>query len=182
MISLHKIVFSGRPACSRPTAVNMQDTARKLHAAMAAAAAAPAATAAAVTAAAIGFAEAMQAADIAANRAIGAAGAAAMRAAAPHRQGKGLRVLTHCNTGSLATVQYGTALGCLRALHGDGALERAYCTETRCDLPWMPCASVTRLQFVLCDLALSICGICCTSSAHTAQRRDACSPSTFARF
>ena len=72
----------------------------------------------------------MQEADVAANRAIGAAGAAAIREAAG-RAG-GLRVLTHCNTGSLATVQYGTALGCLRALHAAGDLARAYCTETRC--------------------------------------------------
>jgi methylthioribose-1-phosphate isomerase len=40
-------------------------------------------------------------------------------------------VLTHCNTGSLATAAYGTALGIIRALHDAGALEHAYCTETR---------------------------------------------------
>lgn len=32
---------------------------------------------------------------------------------------------------SLATAGYGTALGVIRALYADGALERAYCTETR---------------------------------------------------
>lgn len=42
-----------------------------------------------------------------------------------------LNVLTHCNTGSLATVGYGTALGVIRSLHTKGALNRAYCTETR---------------------------------------------------
>ncbi len=40
-------------------------------------------------------------------------------------------VLTHCNTGSLATGGFGTALGVVRALHARGALERVYCTETR---------------------------------------------------
>lgn len=40
-------------------------------------------------------------------------------------------VLTHCNTGALATVGYGTALGVIRSLHNFGRLERAYCTETR---------------------------------------------------
>ncbi|KAF2804292.1 putative translation initiation factor [Mytilinidion resinicola] len=40
-------------------------------------------------------------------------------------------VLTHCNTGSLATAGYGTALGVIRYLHQNGLLERAYCTETR---------------------------------------------------
>merc|ERR1712153_267609 len=42
-----------------------------------------------------------------------------------------VKVLTHCNTGSLATARYGTALGVIRALHEMGSLEHAYCTETR---------------------------------------------------
>lgn len=29
----------------------------------------------------------------------------------------GIRILTHCNTGSLATSGYGTALGVIRSLH-----------------------------------------------------------------
>lgn len=33
--------------------------------------------------------------------------------------------------GSLATAGYGTALGVIRALHTEGVLNRAYCTETR---------------------------------------------------
>lgn len=32
---------------------------------------------------------------------------------------------------SLATAGYGTALGVIRALHSEGLLEKAYCTETR---------------------------------------------------
>ncbi|KAL4341596.1 hypothetical protein GQ457_08G003600 [Hibiscus cannabinus] len=44
---------------------------------------------------------------------------------------KKFSVLTHCNTGSLATAGYGTALGVIRSLHAEGVLERAYCTETR---------------------------------------------------
>lgn len=32
---------------------------------------------------------------------------------------------------SLATAGYGTALGVIRALHSEGVLERAYCSETR---------------------------------------------------
>ena len=42
-----------------------------------------------------------------------------------------VNVLTHCNTGSLATAGYGTALGVIRSLNEEGVLERAYCTETR---------------------------------------------------
>ncbi|XP_047312703.1 methylthioribose-1-phosphate isomerase-like [Impatiens glandulifera] len=42
-----------------------------------------------------------------------------------------LSILTHCNTGSLATAGYGTALGVIRSLHTQGVLEGVYCTETR---------------------------------------------------
>ncbi len=55
-----------------------------------------------------------------ASQAIGGYGAEALLAAAAARgRGAGgqLRVLTHCNTGSLATAGFGTALGVIRALH-----------------------------------------------------------------
>lgn len=42
-----------------------------------------------------------------------------------------LRVLTHCNTGALATTAWGTALGVIRELHDRGALELVYADETR---------------------------------------------------
>jgi len=43
----------------------------------------------------------------------------------------GLRVHTHCNTGTLACLGWGTALGVIRALHNDGALEHVLVGETR---------------------------------------------------
>ncbi len=43
----------------------------------------------------------------------------------------GLSVLTHCNTGSLATSGHGTALGIIRSLRTRKILKHAYCTETR---------------------------------------------------
>lgn len=53
--------------------------------------------------------------DILDNQAIGDAGA---RAILNKVTGDGsIRVLTHCNTGSLATAGYGTALGVIRTLH-----------------------------------------------------------------
>ena len=61
---------------------------------------------------------------------MGELGAEALLEAAEAPSGK-LRVLTHCNTGSLATAAYGTALGVVRSLHAQGRLEHAYCTETR---------------------------------------------------
>ena len=41
------------------------------------------------------------------------------------------RVLTHCNTGSLATAGYGTALGVIRAVHAAGKLAMVWVDETR---------------------------------------------------
>jgi methylthioribose-1-phosphate isomerase len=43
----------------------------------------------------------------------------------------GAGVLTHCNTGSLATGGYGTALGIIRSAWRDGRLKRVFVDETR---------------------------------------------------
>ncbi|ESZ99195.1 putative Methylthioribose-1-phosphate isomerase [Sclerotinia borealis F-4128] len=50
---------------------------------------------------------------------------------APDQTYRKLSVLTHCNTGSLATSGHGTALGIIRSLHKMNYLDHAYCTETR---------------------------------------------------
>lgn len=112
---------------SRPTAVNLCNTMERLRQVVEQAESDAEASKAYVAAA-----ERMLLEDVAANQAIGDAGAdailAAMRAAG--RQG-GARVLTICNTGALATAGWGTALGVLRTLHARGKLEMAYCLETR---------------------------------------------------
>lgn len=46
---------------------------------------------------------------------------------------------------SLATSGYGTALGVIRSLHSNGALSRAYCTETR---PYNQGARLTAFELV----------------------------------
>lgn len=56
-----------------------------------------------------------------------------------------ISVLTHCNTGSLATAGYGTALGVIRRLHELGRLKMAYCTETR---PYNQGARLTAYELV----------------------------------
>jgi methylthioribose-1-phosphate isomerase len=61
--------------------------------------------------------------DIAINQRMGANGAAII----PH----GARILHHCNTGSLATVDYGTALGVVRAAHAQGKQVKVWVDETR---------------------------------------------------
>ena len=77
-------------------------------------------------------ARAMHAADVAANEAIGAFGAALI---AP-----GSGVLTHCNAGALATAGYGTALGVIRSAWRAGRVAQVFATETR---PWLQGARLT---------------------------------------
>lgn len=52
----------------------------------------------------------------------------------------GSRVLTHCNTGALATAGHGTALGVIRTAWREGRLSSVYNTETR---PWLQGARLT---------------------------------------
>jgi methylthioribose-1-phosphate isomerase len=61
--------------------------------------------------------------DLAANRAMGAHGAALVPA--------GARILTHCNAGALATAGYGTAVGVIRAAHAQGKVALVWVDETR---------------------------------------------------
>lgn len=71
-----------------------------------------------------------------------------------------VKILTHCNTGSLATASYGTALGVIRALHEMKKLEHVFCTETR---PYNQGARLTAYELVhenipstlICDSAVS---------------------------
>ena len=69
--------------------------------------------------------------DIQTNRRIGDFGAEHILQNSARQNGTKVNVLTHCNTGSLATAGYGTALGVIRSLQSQGQLEQAYCTETR---------------------------------------------------
>jgi methylthioribose-1-phosphate isomerase len=68
-------------------------------------------------------AAAMAAEDVARNRRLGSLGAELLT--------EGTRVLTHCNTGSLACVGYGTALGVVRAAHEAGKHPTVWVDETR---------------------------------------------------
>ncbi|MCX8153103.1 MAG: S-methyl-5-thioribose-1-phosphate isomerase [Candidatus Bathyarchaeota archaeon] len=61
--------------------------------------------------------------DAEANRAIGKNGAELINS--------GDVILTHCNAGELATVEYGTALGVIRAAWSQGKKIRVIATETR---------------------------------------------------
>jgi len=70
--------------------------------------------------------------DLAANRRMGELGASLIES--------GSGVLTHCNTGSLATAGFGTALGVIRAGVAMGRISRVFAGETR---PWLQGARLT---------------------------------------
>lgn len=75
--------------------------------------------------------------DVAANRRMGELGAALIEAKAG--------VLTHCNTGSLATGGFGTALGVIRQAWSEQRLNAVYADETR---PWLQGARLTAWELV----------------------------------
>lgn len=77
-------------------------------------------------------AQAIASEDLAANRKMGGLGAQLIA--------RGSGVLTHCNTGSLATAGFGTALGVIRAGVAQGRIERVFAGETR---PWLQGARLT---------------------------------------
>jgi methylthioribose-1-phosphate isomerase len=106
---------------ARPTAVNLMWALDRMKAALAGGADALARQA-----------QAIQDEDLAANRRMGELGAALL--------GEGSGVLTHCNTGSLATAGFGTALGVVRAGVNAGRIAQVYAGETR---PWLQGARLT---------------------------------------
>ncbi|XP_039132897.1 methylthioribose-1-phosphate isomerase [Dioscorea cayenensis subsp. rotundata] len=113
---------------SRPTAVNLSDAATKLQK-LVLKAAETTDEPKAVFEAYIDAAERMLTDDVNDNKAIGFHGARFLQSQL--KDSESLSILTHCNTGSLATAGYGTALGVIRSVHAEGLLAQAFCTETR---------------------------------------------------
>ena len=120
---------------SRPTAVNLGDAVRKLSKIIESAAATSSEEG--IMHAYVQAAEKMLVDDVSDNKAIGDYGARWITehtmAGSKRRTNKKceLKILTHCNTGSLATAGYGTALGVIRSLGAADMLTQAYCSETR---------------------------------------------------
>lgn len=117
-------------ANARPTAVNLHWALAQMQAHFAAIADNPVPHLLAV-------ARAIHQADIAANHKMGELGAALLP--------ENCRVLTHCNTGSLATGGYGTALGVIRQGYAHGKIQQVYADETR---PWLQGARLTAWELV----------------------------------
>jgi len=80
--------------------------------------------------------------DIITNQSIGSYGAKQIIETTKRDK---IRILTICNTGSLATAGYGTALGVVRALHNLDKLEQVYALETR---PYNQGARLTSFEIV----------------------------------
>ncbi|KAG0257025.1 S-methyl-5-thioribose-1-phosphate isomerase [Mortierella polycephala] len=114
---------------SRPTAVNLFDAAHKLAKGVQEVAAKDGVSGQDVVNRYLELSERMLEEDVKDNMNIGKFGAQFILDV--WKGGDDLRVITHCNTGSLATAGYGTALGIIRALSGQQKLTHAYCTETR---------------------------------------------------
>lgn len=70
-------------------------------------------------------------------------------------------VLTHCNTGSLATGGYGTALGVIRRAYSDGKIEQVYADETR---PWWQGSRLTAWELAKDKIPARL--LCDSAAAH----------------
>ncbi len=113
---------------ARPTAVNLMWALDRMKKRVAAGAGADAL---------VHEAQAIQDEDLVANRRMGELGASLIAAHSG--------VLTHCNTGSLATAGYGTALGVIRAGVAGGQIDQVYAGETR---PWQQGARLTMWELM----------------------------------
>jgi methylthioribose-1-phosphate isomerase len=89
------------------------------------------------------FAERLADDDAATNEAIGRHGLALLRALTPRSDGGTLNILTHCNAGWLATVDWGTALAPIYLAHRAGIAVHVWVDETR---PRNQGASLTALE------------------------------------
>lgn len=127
---------------SRPTAVNLFVATDELKTIVQSLVAHPDATAASVIDGYILAAEKILSDDVATNVAIGDHGAKKILEITGREK---IRILTICNTGSLATAGYGTALGVVRSLHALGKLEHVYACETR---PYNQGARLTAFEIV----------------------------------
>jgi methylthioribose-1-phosphate isomerase len=112
-------------AATRPTAVNLRWALDRVRGAVAELAPGERPAAAAVAA------QAICDEDVATCEAIGRHGAALIRRAAEAAGGRPVRVLTHCNAGWLATVDWGTALAPVYQAHEAGIAVHVWVDETR---------------------------------------------------
>ena len=139
-----------RLLAARPTAVNLAAAIERQRRRLAEALAAgnPAGLGERAARALLAEADAIAAEDVAANRRIGELGRSLLPAApAP------VRFLTHCNTGSLATGGYGTALGIVRSAAESGRQVEVFACETR---PRLQGARLTAWELLAANIPVTL--------------------------
>lgn len=77
------------------------------------------------------LAQQIEQAELAACAAIGEHGLSVVKDIAANKEGGSFNILTHCNAGALATVDYGTALAPIYAAHAQGMDVHVWVDETR---------------------------------------------------
>lgn len=95
--------------------------------------------------------------DIQANRAMGKIGAEVVP--------DGVSILTHCNAGALATADYGTALGVMRAAHEQGKHIHVYADETR---PYLQGSRLTAWELMQSGIPVTL--ICDNMAGYLMQQ------------
>nr|CAA6824573.1 MAG: Methylthioribose-1-phosphate isomerase (EC [uncultured Thiotrichaceae bacterium] len=104
------------------------------------------------------FAQSLHREDIEANYRMGCLGSALINTT--HG------VITHCNTGSLATGGYGTALGVIRSAYADQRIEHVYADETR---PWWQGSRLTAWELMKDQIPVHL--MCDSAAAHLMQQK-----------
>jgi methylthioribose-1-phosphate isomerase len=90
---------------------------------------------------------------------------------------EGVNVLTHCNTGALATGGHGTALGVIRTAWGQGKIKHVYVDETR---PWLQGSRLTAWELQRDGIPFSV--LCEGAAGSLYYSWDVPSPLGGARF
>jgi methylthioribose-1-phosphate isomerase len=135
-----------RLAATRPTAVNLFWALERVRVALSELAAAPDATPDSIRRGLVEEAERLLEEDRQTCEAIGRAGAPLIH--------DGARVMTHCNTGALATAGSGTALGVLRAAVAEGRHIEVLADETR---PLLQGARLTAWELKRDEIPVRVC-------------------------
>lgn len=131
-------------AASRPTAVNLFWALEKMQAALL-----PAATAAEAESLCLTAALGIHQADREANLRMAELGLQLIQQGCDAPQ----QLLTHCNTGALATGGFGTALGVIRAAYHAGLVSLVHVDETR---PWLQGSRLTAWELAQEQLPVSL--------------------------
>ena len=144
-------------AASRPTAVNLFWALARMQRAVDAHRGNGPKAGAALARTLARLARAIHAEDIRINRAMGQHGAALIP--------QGARILTHCNAGALATADYGTALGVIRAARHN--ITKVWVDETR---PFLQGARLTAWELMQDRIPVTL--ITDNMAAHFMQRGE----------